>query len=199
MSPVDGRVVAMGLPSASSLMGIALVRAMAVCAYKFRLYIDTTALLAVGALFMPRTLSEPEKKQVAARQLWRCSSCELILSAAYQVDHTIALVDGGADTIFNATAMCANCHALKTQREAAHRAAAARTALLQLPTPTEAYGDRIDWYLSNTVVRCDACRNTRPAGTPHYLCPGLEDPKGEREAILLRRFAYVPRHLHTRY
>jgi hypothetical protein len=138
-----------------------------------------------------RTLSEPEKKTVAARQEWRCSSCGMLLSAAYQIDHTVPLVDGGADAITNATAMCANCHALKTQREAASRAIAARAALV--PNRGAAYENRVDWYMANNMVRCDKCRFTRRAEAPHLICTGIEDPNGERESILLRRFAVVRR------
>jgi hypothetical protein len=138
-----------------------------------------------------RTLSEPEKKSVAARQRWCCSACGELLSAAYQVDHTIPLCDGGPDHPSNTTAMCANCHALKTQAEAGCRARAARQAAARPPAN---YADRIDWYLSPAVVRCDACRHTRLAGTRHSVCTALEDPSGSREAVLLAKFAFVSRH-----
>jgi hypothetical protein len=142
-----------------------------------------------------RTLSEPEKKCVAARQQWRCSKCGEMLSAAYQVDHTIPLCDGGLDDTCNATAMCANCHALKTQREAAARAKASRSAQNEADRGalTLAYADRVDWYLTQALVRCDVCRSTRQAGTPHAMCVALEDPVGARTAVLLQRFAYAPR------
>ena len=134
---------------------------------------------------MSRTLSEPEKKIVAARQGWRCSACECVLPSAYQIDHTIALGDGGVDAISNATAMCANCHAQKTQREAASRAIAKRSADVDA-----AYDDRIDWDLPNNMVRCDACRKIRKSNTPHMVCFTLEDPDGCREKILLNQFTF---------
>lgn len=140
---------------------------------------------------MARTLSEPEKKTVAARQGWQCSVCQALLSAAYQVDHTVALCDGGADSTSNATAMCANCHALKTQHEAAGRAADKRRAAAAAAADrTKTYADRTDWYRTPTLVQCDLCRRTRPAHTPHTVCVGIEDPTGIREAVLLQRFAY---------
>jgi len=68
-----------------------------------------------------RKTPEPVKKQVAARQEWKCYSCCNILSSSYQVDHTIPLWDGGADDEKNLTALCANCHSTKTQNEAIER------------------------------------------------------------------------------
>jgi hypothetical protein len=65
--------------------------------------------------------SESLKKQIAARQSWRCSSCDKILESTFQVDHTTPLCAGGEDSPSNATAMCVLCHALKTQNEAIKR------------------------------------------------------------------------------
>lgn len=65
-----------------------------------------------------RTFTEGQKKIVAARQEWRCSSCDNMLPPSFEIDHTIPLCDGGADDYeHNATAMCGNCHSNKTQRE----------------------------------------------------------------------------------
>jgi hypothetical protein len=70
----------------------------------------------------PRRLRESHKRIVAARQGWRCSACDVILSSAFQVDHTIPLWRGGADEISNTNALCASCHAIKTQLEGIERA-----------------------------------------------------------------------------
>ena len=64
-----------------------------------------------------RHFTESVKKQIASRQRWRCSACDSLLDSTYQVDHTLALCDGGEDSSNNATAMCPNCHARKTQCE----------------------------------------------------------------------------------
>jgi hypothetical protein len=187
----------------SCLIGTALVRAMVELSCVGSL-VQCCAYIVMPALFTAwyalfgmviRNLSEPEKKRVAARQQWRCSACEELLSSAYQVDHTIPLCDGGRDHICNATAMCANCHALKTQSEAAARACAARAAQAAVNhgARAAAYDDRVDWYITQELVRCDACRRTRPAGTPHTMCVALEDPNGSRAAVLLARFAYTRR------
>ena len=66
-----------------------------------------------------RRVTERVKKQVAADQQWKCSLCESVLSSAFQVDHVRPLWQGGTNERDNLTALCANCHALKTQQEAA--------------------------------------------------------------------------------
>jgi 5-methylcytosine-specific restriction endonuclease McrA len=66
-----------------------------------------------------RRVTERVKKQVAADQQWKCSTCDCLLSSAYQVDHIIPLWKAGSNERDNLTALCPNCHALKTQLEAA--------------------------------------------------------------------------------
>ena len=68
-----------------------------------------------------RRTPEPVKKQVAARQCWKCYTCEEMLQSSFQVDHTIPLWAGGEDDESNLTALCANCHSIKTQNEAIER------------------------------------------------------------------------------
>jgi len=139
---------------------------------------------------MPRLLTEPEKKIVAARQSWRCSACDELLSSAFQVDHTVPLCDGGEDTINNATAMCPNCHALKTQREAIARRKTSATTNL-----TDAYADRWDVFLAGGRVRCESCRQVRASSEPHTVCYEIEDPGGvNRLQKVLAKFKFDPRH-----
>ena len=64
-----------------------------------------------------RSVSEARKKSVAASQGWRCSGCNEMLSATYEVDHIIELQDGGTNDVNNLTAMCRNCHGEKTLQE----------------------------------------------------------------------------------
>jgi 5-methylcytosine-specific restriction protein A len=64
-----------------------------------------------------RSVSEARKKAVAATQGWKCSACNNVLSATYEVDHIIELQDGGSNEVENLTAMCRNCHGDKTLRE----------------------------------------------------------------------------------
>jgi hypothetical protein len=136
---------------------------------------------------MKRTLTEPEKKVVAHRQGWQCSACCVMLPAAYQVDHTVPLCDGGPDTLANATAMCANCHARKTQLETIAR----RNRELKLKL-TPNYADRWDTHLPDDCVRCQACKVVRRRSAKHTVCFALEDPSGteRRLHITLDRFSF---------
>lgn len=57
------------------------------------------------------------KRIIAASQGWRCARCREILSAFYQIDHISPLFRGGPDTVENAQALCASCHAQKTAED----------------------------------------------------------------------------------
>ena len=68
---------------------------------------------------MKRSWGVSEQKIVAARQKWRCAKCDEMLDSTYQLDHIVPLWEGGSDDhVNNANALCANCHATKTQHEA---------------------------------------------------------------------------------
>ena len=64
-----------------------------------------------------RSVSETKKKFVAARQNWRCGSCEQQLPAWFEVDHKVRLDRGGSNHIDNLVALCRNCHGEKTAVE----------------------------------------------------------------------------------
>ena len=137
---------------------------------------------------MGRSLSESEKKIVAARQHWECSQCSLLLPAAYQVDHTTALCDGGEDNVDNCTAMCASCHAAKTQQETAAR------AVFRRQTEATSHADQED-VVTNGIATCTLCYIARDANTPHLVCREIDD-MGSRSRALCRAlacFAYQPR------
>lgn len=57
------------------------------------------------------------KKTVAANQKWVCAHCKEILDSSYEVDHTLALFNGGTNDIDNLVALCRNCHGKKTMKE----------------------------------------------------------------------------------
>jgi len=63
-----------------------------------------------------RSVSDAKKKYVAARQKWRCASCDNLLSASYEIDHKIRVANGGND-LSNLQALCRNCHGEKTLTE----------------------------------------------------------------------------------
>lgn len=70
-----------------------------------------------------KTFPEYVKRRIACRQFWKCKKCDDLLTEAFQIDHTVPIWKGGADEEFNCSALCANCHAIKTQKEASERAA----------------------------------------------------------------------------
>lgn len=57
------------------------------------------------------------KKKVAASQQWRCGTCKDTLDETFQVDHILALFNGGSNDESNLVALCPNCHAKKTMAE----------------------------------------------------------------------------------
>lgn len=64
-----------------------------------------------------RKVSDQLKKIVASQQRWNCRKCKNILDATYEVDHIIALEDGGNNDIQNLQALCRNCHGKKTMED----------------------------------------------------------------------------------
>jgi 5-methylcytosine-specific restriction endonuclease McrA len=64
-----------------------------------------------------RKVSEQLKKIVASKQKWGCKNCKNILEATYEIDHIIALEDGGSNNIDNLQALCRNCHGKKTMED----------------------------------------------------------------------------------
>lgn len=61
-----------------------------------------------------RSVSETKKKYIASKQGWRCSKCNQVLDATYEVDHIIPLYKGGSNEVSNLEALCRNCHGQKT-------------------------------------------------------------------------------------
>ena len=65
-----------------------------------------------------RTWSSREWKYVICKQKCFCNICQASLDETFEVDHIIALADGGTDCHkTNAQALCPHCHALKTKEE----------------------------------------------------------------------------------
>jgi hypothetical protein len=57
------------------------------------------------------------KKKVAADQQWKCGHCNTVLDVTYEVDHKVALFNGGSNDMSNLVALCPNCHRKKTVAE----------------------------------------------------------------------------------
>ena len=75
-----------------------------------------------------RRLTEAQKRLVGASYDWKCGMCATTLASTYHVDHIVPLWAGGADDPAQCQALCADCHAIKTQEEAIARAARRRGA-----------------------------------------------------------------------
>lgn len=82
--------------------------------------------LATAGFFMTdrlrgRALQERRARVLSARPL--CVDCEARgrVRPATEVDHVVALVNGGTDTEDNLQGLCAECHAAKTARDLGHR------------------------------------------------------------------------------
>lgn len=67
-----------------------------------------------GGKNIKRSVSETKKKFVSSRQNWKCGHCKNMLSAYFEVDHIIALNEGGSNDIDNLISLCRECHAKKT-------------------------------------------------------------------------------------
>jgi len=62
-------------------------------------------------------LSPFTKRQVAARQKWRCAVCKQILDETYEIDHINPLFEGGSNDASNLQALCKRDHLSKTAME----------------------------------------------------------------------------------
>lgn len=64
-----------------------------------------------------RNVTPLMKKRVAASQQWKCGACKKTLDETYEVDHSVALFNGGTNDISNLVALCPHCHRKKTVDE----------------------------------------------------------------------------------
>lgn len=64
-----------------------------------------------------RNVSEAKKRYVASSQGWKCANCNQQLNHTFEVDHKVRLEYGGSNEIDNLSALCRNCHGLKTANE----------------------------------------------------------------------------------
>ena len=62
-------------------------------------------------------VNQVNRYQIAASQKWCCRICTELLPGVFHIDHTIPLKFGGDDNLENVTAVCIQCHALKTHEE----------------------------------------------------------------------------------
>lgn len=64
-----------------------------------------------------RTLTQLQKKVVAARDAWRCQICHNLVDSSYEVDHIKPFSEGGSDHPSNLRLLCRACHGRVTIRQ----------------------------------------------------------------------------------
>lgn len=62
-----------------------------------------------------RVLSRAIRVELAYRQKYLCNKCSILLPPNWEVDHIIALEDGGQDVAGNLQCLCPPCHKNKTR------------------------------------------------------------------------------------
>ncbi len=72
---------------------------------------------ATGGTREKRNVTGLMKKKVAAGQGWKCGHCSTTLDETYEVDHKLALFNGGSNDMSNLIALCPGCHRKKTVDE----------------------------------------------------------------------------------
>lgn len=65
-----------------------------------------------------RTVTDAVKKEVAARQEWKCRRCGELLTASFECDHLEEhAIRGNDDASSNLQCLCARCHRVKTRED----------------------------------------------------------------------------------
>ena len=112
---------------------------------------------------------------ILSRQGCKCE-CGIELTNEYQIDHTIRICDGGADTVDNAVAKCITCHAEKSEIERlgaiyrnpleSHLSRNALESFFDAPKPQQLmFGDGMLDCLKVDAIRC------RSNALVHNTCP----------------------------
>lgn len=66
-------------------------------------------------------ISNVERNKIAFKQKWTCAMCRQLLPPTFEIDHIVALCNGGVDQTGNMQALCNNCHAAKTSTDREQR------------------------------------------------------------------------------
>jgi hypothetical protein len=77
----------------------------------------TSPVTSTGSTKEKRNVSALLKKKIAASQQWKCGSCKALLDETFEVDHRVALFNGGSNDPENLIALCPHCHRKKTVDE----------------------------------------------------------------------------------
>lgn len=68
----------------------------------------------LGVYSTKRRFNQSHRIHVMYSQNYRCMKCHEILTPTCELDHVVALEDGGEDSISNLQALCVSCHSAKT-------------------------------------------------------------------------------------
>lgn len=104
-----------------------------------------------------RVLSRSLRYELAYRQKYKCKHCNVLLPPDFEVDHIVALEDGGQDIASNLQCLCVPCHKNKTrlnrlrkhtvfasEAEAQHQAYMHVTAAVDVKTNVEEEAESSD-------------------------------------------------------
>jgi 5-methylcytosine-specific restriction endonuclease McrA len=61
-----------------------------------------------------KKLTDAVRRIIAANQRWNCDICGELLDAWFEIDHIVALRNGGEDVLSNMRALHRSCHQAKT-------------------------------------------------------------------------------------
>jgi hypothetical protein len=80
-------------------------------------FLTSAAASSAGSTKEKRNVSALLKKKIAAGQQWKCGNCQALLDETFEVDHRVALFNGGSNEPDNLVALCPHCHRKKTVDE----------------------------------------------------------------------------------
>jgi len=80
-------------------------------------FLTSAAASSAGSTKEKRNVSALLKKKIAASQQWKCGNCQALLDETFEVDHRVALFNGGSNEPDNLVALCPHCHRKKTVDE----------------------------------------------------------------------------------
>lgn len=94
------------------------------------------------------------KRRVKSRACDCCEVCGIRVRYGGQVDHTIAIINGGENREQNLRFLCRNCHQTKTKMDVAEKSRAARKEI-HLQTNWKKPRSRWQWRTFNGELRCN--------------------------------------------
>lgn len=97
-------------------------------------------------------ISQKMRITIASRQEFKCNVCKNLFTDAWQIDHTVALCDGGSDEESNMQALCCPCHKDKTAAEARARTTKIMRAAQMRVISKQIYDDIFSYDLKDDII-----------------------------------------------